>query len=413
MMCRIAIATAWLVCFAAPLTKPATAQSHYDPGANDTEIRIGNVRGSTPHIIIDAEAAYFRMINDGGGINGRKITFISEESGPDAGEAIAHARHLVDDEDVLALFSTAGFDQSLAIRTYANENKIPQVFVLVPSTAFADPSHFPWTMGMLPTNEANLSAFARYVKAHRPNPKIAVLHEATARGSRYAAAFREGLGKAAATMIVKEATIKPDDGLDAVSIESLKESGADVLVNLTWGGLTRMVVQKTYDLGWRPLQFLPLGTIGSGLWRNAEERKNTAGLIISVGLGYRAFGPMASTFSNDPETVSPYRNNVSEYHDWMAKYNPKGDLNNGDYVTAFNFAEALVIVLKQCGDNLTRANVMAKAANLDAQLAMLQLAADGSTRLRTSPTDYQPMKKFWLIESTPTGWFNIKDFASE
>jgi branched-chain amino acid transport system substrate-binding protein len=248
--------------FACALLAAAAAQAggaaQFDPGADAAEIRIGNIASYSGvaqeyATVARAEAAYFRMINDRGGVNGRRITFISIDDGSDAGRARALAQRLVEQEQVLALFSTFGTDANLAIRDYANQHHVPQLFVEASSAAFDDPAHFPWTMGFFPTYRTEGLAYADYLLRHRPDAKIALLYEDSPAGAEFMQGVRDGLGPRAASMIVQQASYHAGDASIEPQVDSLKASGADVFMDLAWGTAASAAIRRAYDIGWHPL----------------------------------------------------------------------------------------------------------------------------------------------------------------
>ena len=376
------------------------AAPRYDPGASATEIRIGNIApysGASQEYaaVARAEAAYFQMINDRGGINGRKLNFISLDDGSDPDKALALASSLVEQQQVLALFSSFGTDANLAIRGYANEHKIPQLFVETSSALFDDPAHFPWTMGFYASYRTEGIAYARYVLQHNPEAKIAILREDSAVGAEFAQGLRDGLGGKAAAMIVRELTYAPTDSVDA-QIETLKKSGADVFMDFAIGSVASAAIRSAYDSGWHPLQFIPNASLSVAAFLDPAGLPRAAGIISNA----RSRGWLRSSADRDPE--------VREFLDWMARYNPQASLRDQLNVSGYERAEALVAVLKKCGDDLTRANVMAQAASLDIEVGMLR----PGIRITTSPSDFQPIKQLFLIRFDGSQWLPLDAIAS-
>ncbi len=371
----------------------AAADKHYDPGASDTEVRIGNIAPYTgPYreygAVAQAEAAYFQMINDQGGIRGRRVKFVTLDDGSDPGNAVALARQLVDQEQVLALFSTFGTESNLAIRGFANERKVPQLFVQTSSAAFDDPALFPWTMGFYPSYRTEAVAYARYLLQTRPAAKIAVLTEDSAAGREYNEGLRDALGDRATTMIVGNATYANAAGTVNPQIERLKNSGADVFFDFAVGATATEAIRAAYDIGWRPLQFIPNASLSAAAFLDPAGRGKAAGVITSA----RSKNWQRGQAERDPE--------VRAFLDWSAKYDPQASLRDQLVVSGYERAEALVAVLAKCGENLTRANVMAQAASLDTTLGMLR----PGIRVKTSPADYQPIKQLFLIQYDGQQW---------
>jgi ABC-type branched-subunit amino acid transport system substrate-binding protein len=392
--------SAALLCAGIALAGSVRAASHYDPGASDSEIRIGNVApysGASQDYgaVAQAEGAYFHMINDHGGINGRRINFISVDDGSDPARMLALTQHLVEQDAVLALFSSFGTDGNLAIRAYADEHKIPQLFVQTSSAVFDDPAHFPWTMGFYATYRTEGLAYAKYLLQNKPAAKIAVLYEDSTAGQEYYQGLRDGLGERATAMIVQQATYRlADRGIDS-QIDTLKNSGADVFVDLAWGVMASTAIRRAYDIGWHPLHFIPNASLSVAAFLEPIGLEKAAGIISNA----RSRNWLRSRADRDPE--------VRDFLDWMAKYDPEANPRDQLIVSGYERAEALVAVLKQCGDDLSRANVMAQAANLDLTLGMLR----PGIRVKTSAQDYQPIKQLFLIRFDGREWMPLDSIA--
>jgi branched-chain amino acid transport system substrate-binding protein len=265
----------------------AAAQKAYDPGATDNEIKIGNIAaytgwGSAYGAVGRAEAAYFQIVNDRGGINGRKINFISVDNGSDAAKAVDLARQLIEQNGVLLIFSSIGTDSNLAIRAYMNEKKVPQLFVESSSAVFDDPSHFPWTMGFFATYRTEGLAYAKYILQAKPGAKIAVLYANDDVGREYLAGVRDGLGGRASAMIVKEASYQAADATIDSQIMALKNSGADVFLNLSVGAFATQAIRAAYDIGWHPLQFIPNASLSVAAFLDPAGLEKAAGIISNA-----------------------------------------------------------------------------------------------------------------------------------
>jgi branched-chain amino acid transport system substrate-binding protein len=384
----------FLILLLSAASAPAVAaQKSYDPGASDTEIKIGNIAaytgwGSEYGAVARAEAAYFQMIDDRGGVNGRKIDFISLDSASDAAKSLDLARQLVEQDAVLLIFSPIGTDTNLAIRRYMNEKKVPQLFVESSSAVFDDPSHFPWTMGFFATYRTEGSVYAKYILQNKPHAKIAVLYANDDAGKEYLAGVHDGLGDKASAMIVKEASYQTSDTTLGPQIAALKASGADVFLNLSVGSFATQVIRAAYDADWHPLQFIPNASLSVAAFLDPAGLEKATGIISNA----RSKGWLEPQTRTDPA--------VREFVDWMSKYNPQASLRDQNNVAGYERAQALVEVLKKCGDNLTRANVMKQAASLDLELGMLR----PGIRITTSPTDYQPIKQLFLIRFNGKSW---------
>jgi branched-chain amino acid transport system substrate-binding protein len=376
----------------------AVAQQ-YDPGATATEIKIGNIMpytgafseyGATGR----AEAAYFRMINDQGGINGRKINFISVDSGSDTGKAVALAHQLVEQDQVLLTAGNWGTPANLAIRPFMNEKKVPQLFVAATESAFDDPSHFPWTMGFQASKRTEGLAYAKYILQNKPRARIAILYQQDASGQEWLLGIRDGLGDKATAMIVKEVSFEysdPDPAALDSRIVALKDSGADVFMNLAVGRFATEAIRKAYDINWHPLQFIPNASLSVAAFLEPAGLKKAAGIITNA----RSKSWLKPQSNQDPA--------VRAFLEWMRKYNTDASLRDANNVYGYEVAETLVEVLKKCGDVLTRANVMKQAANLDLSLGMLR----PGIRVTTSPSDYQPIKQLFLIQFDGREWVPI------
>jgi len=371
-------------------------QKTYDPGVTDNEIKIGNIMAYTGWAeaygaVGRAEAAYFQMVNDRGGVNGRKITFISVDNGSDAAKSVDLARQLVEQNGVLLIFSSLGTDGNLAIRAYMNEKKVPQLFVESSSAVFDDPAHFPWTMGFFATYRTEGLAYAKYILQNKPGAKIAVLYANNDVGKEYLAGVHDGLRDRASAMIVKEVSYQESDATLDSQMMTLKNSGADVFLNLSVGADTTLAIRTAYDIDWHPLQFIPNASLSIAAFLDPAGLEKATGIIANA----RSKGWREPQMRSDPA--------VSEFLQWMSKYNPQASLRDQNNVAGYERAQALVEVLRKCGDELTRANVMKQAANLDLEIGMLR----PGIRIRTSPSDYQPIKQLFLIRFNGKGWAPI------
>jgi branched-chain amino acid transport system substrate-binding protein len=378
---------------AVPCAAPAQGQNSYDPGASDTEIKIGNIAPSSPSeseyaAVARAEASYFRMINDRGGVNGRKVSFVSVQSSPDAPNSIDLARRLVEKDKVLLVFSTFGTEGNLAIRRYLNEQKVPQLFVQSSSAVFNDPSHFPWTMGFFATYRTEGSVYAKYILQNKPRAKIGVLYANDDAGKEYLAGVHDGLGDKASQMIVMEVSYQNSDQTLEPQINALKDSGADVFLDLSVGTFATQAIAAAYDLGWHPLQFIPNASLSVAASLEPAGLEKSTGIITNA----RSKSWTSARAQSDPA--------VRDFLDWMHRYNSEASLRDQNNVAGYERAEALIEVLNKCGNDLTRANVMKQASSLDLDLGMLR----PGIRVSTSPADYQPIKQLFLIRFDGREW---------
>lgn len=389
-----AFATRYLAAalLASVAAQPASAQKAYDPGATDDEVKVGNITpytgwGSEYSAIARAEAAYFQIINDRGGVNGRKINFISMDDASNPVKSPELARKLVEENKVLLIFSSIGTEGNLAIRPYLNQKKVPQLFVQSSSAVFNDPANYPWTMGFFATFHSEGLAYAKYILQSKPTAKIAILYADDDAGKEYLAGVHEGLGDRAA-MIVKEVSYPVADVSLEPQITALKASGADVFFNFSIGPFATQAIREAFDLGWHPLQFIPNASLSIAAFLDPAGLEKAAGIITNA----RSKGWTSPRAQNDPA--------VRDFLDWMKKYNPQASLRDQDNVAGYERAQVLVEVLTKCGDKLTRANVMKQAADLDLELGMLR----PGIRVRTSPTDYQPIRQLFLIQFDGREW---------
>jgi branched-chain amino acid transport system substrate-binding protein len=380
---------------------PAVGQEGSPPGVTASEIKIGNFTcytgwGKQYAAVARAEAAYFQMINDRGNIHGRKIKFITLDSECDPKQALSLARKLVEEDDVLLLFSTLGTEANLAIRDYLNEKKVPQLFLESSSAVFNDPSHFPWTMGFFASYRTEGRAYAKYILQNKPAGRIAVLSAEDDAGREYLAGLREGLG-AKASMIVKEATYAGSDASLDKQMQSWKDAGADVFLNFSVGSYATQAIRAAYDADWHPLQLIPNVSVSVAAFLEPAGLNKAAGVISNA----RSKGWHAPQSERDPA--------VRDFLDWMSKYNPDASLRDQNNIAGYERAQALVEVLRNCGDDLSRTNVMKQAASLNLELGMLR----PGIRITTSPTDYQPIKQLFLIQFDGKQWQPIGPVTSE
>jgi len=371
----------------------AWAQKSYDPGASDTELKIGNIMsysgwGQSYGAIGRAEAAYFRMINDRGGVNGRKITFISVDNGSQAAGSADLARRLLEHDGVLLIFGPLGTETNLAIRAYLNEQHVPQLFVDSSSALFNDPAHFPWTMGFFASYRTEGLAYARYLLQTKPGARIAILYAEDDAGKEYLAGVLDGLGPRSSAMIASQMSYRVGEPSLNAQLQALKDSGADVFLNFAVGPFATEAIRKAYDLDWHPLQFIANASLSTAAFLDPAGLPKAAGIITNA----RSKGWLEPQAQSDPA--------VREFVEWMRQYNPQASLRDQNNVAGYERAAALVEVLKKCGDNLTRANVMQQAAQLDIELGMLR----PGIRVRTTPADYQPIHQLFLMKFDGRGW---------
>jgi branched-chain amino acid transport system substrate-binding protein len=379
---------------AASVAFPALAQKKYDPGASDSEIRIGNTNpysgpASAYGTIGKSIAAYFKMVNDQGGINGRKINFISYDDGYSPPRTVEMARKLVEQDQVLFMFQTLGTPSNTAIHKYMNMKKVPQMMVATGATKWNDPKGNPWTMGWQPNYQGEAQIYAQHIMKTKPDAKIAVLYQNDDYGKDYLKGLHDGLG-AKKSMIVKEVSYEVSDPTVDSQIVQLAASGADVFINITTPKFAAQAIRKAYDIGWKPVQYLNNVSIGIG------SVLTPAGLDKSVGLLTVAYlkEPTDKQFENDAA--------MTQWREFMKKYYPDGSLIDNLNVYGYSVGQTIAQVLRQCGDNLTRENVMRQAASLKRYRVDTLLPG---VMVDTSADDFAP------IESVQLQRFNGKEWV--
>jgi len=395
-----AIAAALAMAAASPTA--ALAQKKYDAGATDTEIKVGNIMpysgpASAYGVIGKTEAAYFRKINAEGGINGRKIDFISYDDAYSPPKTVEQARKLVESDEVLLIFNSLGTPPNSAIHKYMNSKKVPQLFVATGATKWNDPKSFPWTMGWQPNYQSESHIYARYILEKMPNAKIAILYQNDDYGKDYLKGIKDGLGAKAASMIVAQESYEVSEPTIDSHIVTLKASGADVFINITTPKFAAQAIKKVAEIGWKPVHFLNnvSASIGSVI--------KPAGLDASQGIISSAYfkDPTDPQWKNDPA--------MKAWNEFLDKYYPEADRADAEVVFGYIVAQGLVHVLKACGDDLTRANVMKQAANIrDYEPGGLL----PGVKVNTSPTDFAPLSQLQLMRFNGQGWELFGDVVS-
>jgi branched-chain amino acid transport system substrate-binding protein len=335
----------------------AWAAGDYGPGVSDTEIKIGNAMPySGPASAFGAtgksEAAYFNMINDQGGINGRKIKFLSRDDSYSPPKTVEVVRKLVEQDQVLLLFSVLGTPPNTAIQGYLNDNKVPQLFAVTGADKWNDPKNHPWTMGWIPSYRIEARIYARYILDKLPNAKIAVLYQNDDFGKDYLIGLREGLGDKADKLIITTQTYETTDPTVDSQVVALQSSGADVLLTAAIPKYAAQVIRKVYDIGWRPTHFL-------------TSVSSSVGSVMRPAGPEKGIGVISAAYLKEP--TDPQWQNTPEYKEWLAwmkKYNPSGNVADVNNVAGYSYAQTMVAVLKASGDNLTRENVMKQAASI-------------------------------------------------
>jgi ABC-type branched-subunit amino acid transport system substrate-binding protein len=372
---------------------PVHAQKKYDPGASDKEIVIGHAgpysgNFSAYGAIGKAIAAYFEKVNAEGGVNGRKIKFITLDDAYSPPKTVEVVRRLVEQDEVLLVFNSLGTPSNTAIHKYMNDKKVPQLFVATGATKWGDPKNFPWTMGWQPNYQSESKIYAQHILETKPNAKIAILYQNDDYGKDYLKGFEDGLGEKGKSMIVAKASYEGTDPTVDSQMITLKGSGADVFFNITTPKFAAQAIKKAAEIGWKPTHYLNSVSTGVG------STLTPAGLENSVGL-------ITAQYAKDP--TDPQFQKGKEYDDWVAwmkKYHPQGDLKDNLNVYGYSVAQTLVQVLKQAGDNLTRENIMKQAASLDITLPMLLPGVN----VKTGPDDFYPIEREQLARFDGKTW---------
>jgi len=376
------------------LATAAWAAGQYSPGASDTEIKIGNTMpysgpASAYGIIGKTDAAYFGMINEQGGINGRKINFISRDDSYSPPKTVELVRQLVEQDQVLLMFNTLGTPPNVAIHAYLNDNKVPQLFPATGANQWNDPKHFPWTMAWFPNYGIEAHIYANYILKNLPDAKIAVLYQNDDFGKDYLNGLRAGLGAKADKMIVATQSYETTDPTVDSQIVALQGSGANVIMTAAIPKFAAQAIRKIYDIGWKPTHFL-------------TSVSNSVGTVMKPAGMEKGVGIISATYYKDP--TDQQWQNTPEYKEWLAFMNShglSGSITDSQAVVGYSYAQTMVAVLKMCGNDLTRANVMKQAASLHNMT--LPMLLPGIT-LNTSADDFQPMKQMQLEKFDGTSW---------
>ena len=387
---------------AASLSTAASAQKKYDTGASDTEIKIGNIMpysgpASAYGVIGKTEEAYFNKINAAGGINGRKINFISYDDGYSPPKTVEQARKLVESDEVLFIFNSLGTPPNSAIQKYMNSKKVPQLFVATGATKWNDPQNFPWTMGWQPSYQSESRIYAKYLLKEKPNAKIAVLYQNDDYGKDYLKGLKDGLGAKAASMIIAEESYETTEPSIDNHVVKLKATGADVFVDITTPKFAAQAIKKINEIEWKPLHIL-------------NNVSNSVGSVIKPAGFENSQGIISAAYLKD--VSDPQWDNdagMKQFLDFLAKDFPEGNKLDASVVVGYGVAQTLVQVLKQCGDNLTRENIMRQAANLKDFRTEVLLPG---VMINTSPSDFAPISQLQLERFKGERWELFGDVVS-
>jgi len=388
---RAACAAALALAFA---SSSALAQNSYDPGASDSEIKVGQTMpfsgpASAYSTIAKVQAAYFKMINEQGGINGRKVNLIQYDDAYNPPKTVEQVRKLVESDEVLLTFQILGTASNAAVQKYLNAKKVPQLFTSTGAARFTDPANFHWTMGYNPNYQTEGRIYARYILTNHPNAKIGVLYQNDDFGKDYVIGLKAGLGAKAASMIVAEIPYEVTDPTIDSQIVRLKSLGVDLLYDITTPKFSAQAIRKVAELDWHPVHILDINSQSVGGVMKPAGFENAQG-VVSVNYGKDPGDP---TWDNDA--------GMKKWRAFMDKYYPEGDKNSSFNTYGYGVAQLLEVVLRQCGDDLTRENVMRQAANL--KNLETDLALPGIT-ITTSPTDYRVIKQLQMIRFKGERW---------
>jgi len=397
----LALASAALVMFAASAVG-ALAQNKYDVGVTDTEIKIGNIMpysgpASAYGVIGKTEQAYFNKINAEGGINGRKITFVSYDDGYSPPKTVEQARKLVESDEVLLIFNSLGTPPNSAIQKYMNAKKVPQLFVATGATKWNDPKDYPWTMGWQPNYQSETQIYGKYILKNHPDGKIAVLFQNDDYGKDYLKGLKDGLGAKAATMIVAEDSYEVSEPTIDSHIVKLKASGADIFVNITSPKFAAQAIKKNGEVGWKPMHFLNNVSVSIGSVIKPAGLENAQDII-------------SSQYLKDP-TDPQWKNDagMKAWNAFLDKYYPEADRTDANVMYGYTVAQGLAHVLKNCGNDLTRENVMKQAAGIkDLELGGLL----PGIKVNTSATDFAPLSQLQLVKFKGETWERFGDILS-
>ena len=379
----------------------ALAQKKYDTGANDTEIKVGNIipysgPASAYGLIGKTEEAYFKMINDKGGINGRKINFVSYDDAYSPPKAVEQVRKLVESDEVLVVFNPLGTPSNTAIQKYLNSKKVPQLFVATGATKWNDPKDFPWTMGWQPSYQSEAHIYAKYLLKEKPDARIGVLYQNDDFGKDYLKGLKDGLGAKASMIAAEESYETTEPSIDG-HIVKLKATGVGVFISITTPKFAAQAIKKLAEIDWHPLHIVSNVSASVGGVIKPAGFENSQGILSAA---YAKDGA-DSQWDNDP--------GMKKFLDFLAKNYPEGNRLDGSVVYGYGVAQTLVKVLQMCGDDLTRANVMKQAASLKDFEPDTLLPG---IKINTSATDFAPIEQLQMMRFKGEKWDLFGDIIS-
>jgi branched-chain amino acid transport system substrate-binding protein len=380
----------------------ARAQKKYDPGASDTEIKLGHTNPysgplSAYGAIGQSIKAFWNKVNAEGGVNGRKINFISYDDGYSTPKTVEMVRKLVEQDEVLAIFQLLGTPTNTAVHKYMNAKKVPQLFVATGASKWGDPKHYPWTMGWQPDYATEAGIYAKHILAEVKDPKIAVLWQNDDSGKDYFAGFLKGLGKENEKLVIASVSYEVTDPTVDSQIIQLKNSGANVFFNEAAPKQAAQAIRKVAELGWKPEIYLANVSASVTSVLKPAGFENSQGVITAAYLK----DPTDKQWANAPDFL--------EWKKWMEKYNPGANMADAFNVYGYAVSSTMLEVLKRCGDDLTRANVMKQAASLrDLEVPLLL----PGIKINTSPTDFYPIQAVRLQRFKGETWELFGDVLS-
>ena len=387
---RLAAFSAAIFLFA---TSSSIAQKTYDPGVSDSEIKIGNIApysgpASAYGVFGRTEAAYFRKINAEGGINGRRINFISYDDAYSPPKTVEQARKLVESDEVLLIFGAVGTATNSAIHKYMNTKQVPQLFVTTFASKWNDPKNFPWTMGFGTSYNAEARIYATYILKSYPGKTIGILYQNDDLGKDYLTGLHEGLGSQATSLI--KAEIPYDTSTPTVDslVVRIRDTNPDIFINISFPKFAAQAIRKIGELKWNPVHILTNTANSTAATLKPAGFENSQGILS------------ASAYKDVDDPQLKEDPGVKEWRTFMTQWFPDGDQDDGFTRTGFASAKALVQVLRQCGDDLTRENVMRQAAHLDMEIGLLV----PGIRIKTSPTDFAPIKQLQMMRFKDHRW---------
>ncbi|QUS41489.1 branched-chain amino acid ABC transporter substrate-binding protein [Tardiphaga alba] len=383
-------------------TTGAFAQKKYDTGATDTEIKIGNIipysgPASAYGVIGKTEAAYFNMVNANGGVNGRKINFISYDDAYSPPKAVEQVRKLVESDEVLVVFNPLGTPSNTAIQKYLNGKKVPQLFVATGATKWNDPKNFPWTIGWQPSYQSEAVIYAKYLLKEKPNAKIGIIYQNDDFGKDYLKGFRDGLGAKAASMITVEDSYEVAEPTMDTHVVKVKSANPDVLMIFASPKFAAQIIRKTGELGWKPLQIMTNVSISVGAVMQPAGFENAQGVLSA---SYSKDGT-DQQWKDDP--------GIKKWSAFLDKYYPEANKADSGTIYGYGAAQTLVKVLEMCGDDLTRANVMKQAASLKDYVPDTMLPG---VKINTSPTDFAPISQLQMQRFKGQAWERFGEIFS-